>query len=261
MTNLIPHYTGKLAVWMQNKSDCERANCLANYLNVPVYTAVNVNYAEDFFLTYSDNILRLLDKSALKNEGLWVNVHPRAGEQRSYPAPKKGVLAQSLGHKTKTVLDATTGWGQDALFMFRLGYQVQCLERSKLMTVLLQDAFQRLMELTWVQTHQLQAPKLTQGDAIVLLSQLQTPPDCIYLDPMFPPKRKNSALAKKPMQVLQKLLGQDEDRTQLFAAAWEATSKRVVVKSPSYALPLGGKPSLIFTSKLLRYDVYLKFSN
>jgi len=81
--------------------------------------------------------------------------------------------------------------------------------------------------------------------------------DCIYLDPMFPPKRKKSALAKKSMMVLRELLGDDEDKDQLFAAAMQAAKKRVVVKSPDYADPLGGKPDASFQGKLLRYDVYL----
>ena len=73
---------------------------------------------------------------------------------------------------------------------------------------------------------------------------------------MFPPKRKKSALAKKEMMVLRDLLGDDADKEQLFTAAMQATAKRVVVKSPDYAEPLGGKPSESFSGKLLRYDVY-----
>jgi 16S rRNA (guanine1516-N2)-methyltransferase len=37
-----------------------------------------------------------------------------------------------------------------------------------------------------------------------------------------------------------------------------AAGKRVVVKSPDYAEPLGGKPNESFHGKLLRYDVYFK---
>ena len=48
------------------------------------------------------------------------------------------------------------------------------------------------------------------------------------------------------------------DKTELFEAALSATGKRVVVKSPDYAEPLGSKPNESFGSKLLRYDVYLK---
>jgi 16S rRNA (guanine1516-N2)-methyltransferase len=36
------------------------------------------------------------------------------------------------------------------------------------------------------------------------------------------------------------------------------TTKRVAVKSPDYAPPLGGKPSESFAGKLLRFDVYFK---
>ena len=49
-----------------------------------------------------------------------------------------------------------------------------------------------------------------------------------------------------------------ESKEHLFEAAFAATSKRVVVKSPDYTPPLGGKPSEIFAGKLLRYDVYFK---
>ena len=75
---------------------------------------------------------------------------------------------------------------------------------------------------------------------------------------MFPPKRKKSALSKKTMTILQEVVGEDLDKTELFEAAFSATAKRVVVKSPDYAEPLGGKPTESFSSKLLRYDVYLK---
>ncbi|MBT6575809.1 MAG: class I SAM-dependent methyltransferase, partial [Gammaproteobacteria bacterium] len=60
------------------------------------------------------------------------------------------------------------------------------------------------------------------------------------------------------MLVLRDLLGDDMDKDALFDAALQATAKKVVVKSPGYASPLGGKPAQSFKSKLLRYDVYVK---
>jgi 16S rRNA (guanine1516-N2)-methyltransferase len=75
---------------------------------------------------------------------------------------------------------------------------------------------------------------------------------------MFPPKRKKSALAKKSIIVLRDLVGDDMDKGQLFATAFKVARKRVVVKSPDYAEPLGGKPNESFHGKLVRYDVYLK---
>lgn len=252
-------YLGKLAVLYQGNGDVEPYQQLAIRLSVPLYSVLDVSATEDFFITWRDGCLKLLDRELLKKGGLTVDVAPRAGEQRSWPAPKDGALAQAIGRKTRTVLDATAGWGQDSLHMFRMGYEVTCIERSPLMAELLADGFIRLSQQDWVQRLSLEPPKLLHGNSIELMANLEISPDCIYIDPMFPPKRKKSALAKKSMTILRDLLGDDEDKEQLFAAAMAATGKRVVVKSPDYAGALS-EPSESFSGKLLRYDVYLKGS-
>lgn len=251
--------TGKLAVLYEGQGDSLVFQQLADRLNVPLRNTTQADVLlEPFFLSWRDGCLKLLDRELLKKGGLSVDIAPRNGEQRSYPAPKQGALAQALGRKTKTVLDATTGWGQDSLCMFRMGYQVSCIERSPVMAELLSDGFRRLAQEDWIQRLHLAAPPLLTGNAIELLTTLATPPDCIYLDPMFPPKRKKSALAKKAMVILRDLLGDDTDKEELFQVALQAAGKRVVVKSPDDAEPLGGKPNESFSGKLLRYDVYLK---
>jgi 16S rRNA (guanine1516-N2)-methyltransferase len=250
-------YQNQLAVLFEGQGDCQIFQELADRLNVPVCQLTEQN-SKAFFLTWRDGELKLLDKELLKKGGLSVDIAPRNGEQRSYPAPKEGAFAQAIGRKTKTVIDATTGWAQDSLCLFRMGYDVTCIERSSMMAELLSDAFERLAQESWVQKLELLPPILMKGDAIELLKNLDSQPDCIYLDPMFPPKRKKSALSKKSMTILQELVGEDLDKTELFEAAFAAAGKRVVVKSPDYAEPLGGKPSECFAGKLLRYDVYLK---
>jgi len=256
--NISQQYTGKLAVIYPGQDDSLPFQQLAERLGVPLYESLNSETPEEFFLTRRDGCLKLLDKELLKKGGLAVDIEPRNGEQRSWPAPKDGALAQALGRKTKTVIDATTGWGQDSLHIFRMGYELLCIERSPIMAELLADGFARLAQQDWMQRLNLCPPLLLQGNAIDLLVNLENQPDCIYLDPMFPPKRKKSALAKKSMMVLRDLLGDDQDKAQLFEAALKTAEKRVVVKSPDYAEPLGGKPSQSFQGKLLRYDVYLK---
>jgi 16S rRNA (guanine1516-N2)-methyltransferase len=252
-------FTGKLAVLYEGQGDSSVFQQLADRLAVPLRHSTQADTAtEAFFLCWRDGCLKLLDRELLKKGGLSVDIEPRNGEQKSYPAAKQGALAQALGRKTKSVIDATTGWGQDSLCMFRMGYQVSCIERSPVMAELLTDGFNRLAQQDWIQKMQLAVPPLYTGNAIELLAKLDAPPDCIYLDPMFPPKRKKSALAKKSMVILRDLLGDDTDKTELFNAALQATGKRVVVKSPDDAEPLGGKPSVSFSGKLLRYDVYLK---
>ena len=254
------NYTGKLAVFYQGQGTLLALEQLAERLGVPLYSSLNADNQEDFFLSFSEGGLKLFDTVGTRrlSPGLGVEIEPRNGEQRSWPAPKDGALAQALGRKTRTVVDATTGWGQDSLHIFRMGYDLLCIERSPIMAELLTDGYSRLAQLDWMQRLNLEPPRLLQGNSIDLLAALATQPDCIYLDPMFPPKRKKSALPKKAMVVLRDLLGDDQDKEQLFEAAMQATGKRVVVKSPDYAEPLGGKPSQSFQGKLLRYDVYLK---
>jgi 16S rRNA (guanine1516-N2)-methyltransferase len=250
----------KLAVLYEGQGNIASWQNLASITNVPLSDSSSPAWLNShlFYLAWRNGCLALLDGSAINTSGLTVEIDHRPGEQRSWPMAKTGALAQALGRKTQSIVDATAGWGQDALAMFRMGYKVQCIERSSIMAELLADGFRRLSEQDWMKQLGLLPPGLLVGNAIELLQQLAEPPDCIYLDPMFPPKRKKSALAKKSIMMLRDLVGDDLDKDALFAAALKSAGKRVVVKSPDYAEPLGGKPSASFKGKLLRYDVYLK---
>lgn len=236
-----------------------RLSALAERLNVPLLETADAAAMDvGFFLSYRDGCLKLLDRQTLKKGGLMVEIDPRPGEQHSYPAPKKDLLAQAVGKKTLSVVDATAGWAQDTLALFRMGYQITSIERSPVMAELIQDGFERLAQKDWVIRRNLKPPGLLVGNAIEILGGLSETPDCIYLDPMFPQKRKQSAATRKSMSILRDILGDDLDREALFQAAMAATGRRVVVKSPDYAEPLGGRPSDSYQGKLLRYDVYLK---
>ncbi len=80
----------------------------------------------------------------------------------------------------------------------------------------------------------------------------------VYLDPMYPHKKK-SALVKKEMRVFQSLVGADDDADGLFEPAFALATKRVVVKRPDYAEFLDGKtPSTQIETKKNRFDVYVK---
>lgn len=253
-------FSGNLAVIVAEQAMLSVSQSLAERLGVPLLQSQSLpaDLPQDFFLCYRDGCLRLLDQQTLKKGGLAVDIEPRPGEQHSYPAPKKDLLAQAVGKKTQTIVDATTGWAQDSLALFRMGYEMTCIERSPVMAELIRDGFQRLAQKDWVVRRELSPPKLLVGNAIELLNNLDEQPDCIYLDPMFPQKRKQSAATRKSMAILRDILGNDEDRADLFAAAWQAAGKRVVVKSPDYAEPMGGKPGESLQGKLLRYDVYIK---
>lgn len=248
---------GKLAVLYEGQGDIQSYQQLAERMQIPLYQSLNDEISEGVFLSWREGCLSIIDSNNRKSS-FSVEIEHRPGEQLSWPIAKTGAFAQALGKKTKTVVDATTGWGQDSLAMFRMGYDVLSIERSPVMAELLTDGFKRLQQLAWVRQLNLATPQLRLGNAIDILGKLEFEPDCIYLDPMFPPKRKKSALAKKSIMVLRDLVGDDIDKEALFEAALRAAGKRVVVKSPDYAEPLGGKPNESFKGKLLRYDVYLK---
>lgn len=254
------HWQETCAVLYEGKGDCGRYKQLAAHLAIPFLSIdPEANLSQfQYLLTWRNDCLTLLDAGNIKAPGLTVDIGHRQGEQKSWPMAKTGALAQALGRKTKTIFDVTAGWGQDSLAMFRMGYDVTSFERSPVMAGMLEDGFRRLAQLEWMRQLNLSPPRLIVGNAIDVLPNMQNKPDCIYLDPMFPPKRKKSALAKKSIMILRDLVGEDNDKPDLIETALEYTGKRVVVKSPGYAEPLGGKPNESFQGKLLRYDVYLK---
>jgi 16S rRNA (guanine1516-N2)-methyltransferase len=99
-------------------------------------------------------------------------------------------------------------------------------------------------------------PRWLVGDACSLLTQFDARPATIYLDPMFPPKRKKSAAVRKEMSLLRKL-GIDEDgASDLLAVACQRATYRVVVKRPIDAPPLADGVITAYTGKLVRFDVY-----
>ncbi len=238
----------QVQVWSPEPEDRLRHVQLAGRLNLPLNT--EVDFPEGTVaLNFKVDGLSLQDNA---RGGVTVNIHPRPGEPRHIPGPKTGPLAQAIGRQSQTVIDATGGFGQDALALWRMGLAVTIIERQPLLFALLEDAVARLSQAY----PDLQSPTLLFGDAMTLLPSLPTV-DCLYLDPMFPPKRKSSALAKKPMQLLDTLLDGDPDKLELLSVALKCSAKRVVVKSPNWAKPLAGRPDLSIASKLLRFDVYL----
>jgi 16S rRNA (guanine1516-N2)-methyltransferase len=166
-------------------------------------------------------------------------------------------LARAVGLKPGSrlhVLDGTTGWGSDTMVLAKLGAQVTALERSPIVAALLANGIQRAQQLPLFANI---AIELQVGDTQDFLAKMPQAYDAIYLDPMFP-ERPNSALVKKPLQLLQTLLGEDpSDVDQLVAAAFNSGCKRVVIKRPTWAEPLFKTPSFSIPAGVVRFDGYL----
>ena len=157
-----------------------------------------------------------------------------------------------------TVLDATAGLGRDAFVLAELGCCMTLIERQAIIAALLADGLNRALADAEVSSIVARMRLLT-GNAIELMSAWeQTPPQVIYLDPMFP-HREKTAMVKKEMRLFRPLAGNDDDAPALLAAALALATHRVVVKRPRKAPPIDGqKPGYVLEGKSSRFDIYPK---
>jgi len=179
--------------------------------------------------------------------------------RRKYGGGKGQAIAKAMGLKGNTdleVIDATAGLGRDGFVLASLGCNVTLVERSPVAAALLEDGLDRAYldhEIgAWMQ----QRMRLFFASSVDYLKENSC--DVVYLDPMFPHKKK-SALVKKEMRVFQGVVGADLDADDLLEAALESAKYRVVVKRPDYAPFLNDKkPSMSIKTKKNRFDVYVK---
>lgn len=182
-----------------------------------------------------------------------------AGLDRRAREGRRALIARALGLRGKAtprILDATCGLGRDSAHLLRLGCRVTAIERSPVVATLVEDAANRASTAgaTWIAGWR----GVTVDDAPVRLNDLTASDfDAIYLDPMFGGDRR-SALPKRELQMLRRVVGDDPDAGALLKAA-RATGLRVAMKhhprSPALARPdhqvRGGRA---------RFDVYLPVS-
>ncbi len=170
-------------------------------------------------------------------------------------------LARAVGlrfGRVISVLDATAGQGRDAFVLASLGCSLTLIERSPVVAALLHDAIHRAT-LDPSSAGAAARMDLHFTDSMSYLSRLgrEQRPDVVYLDPMYPHRRK-SALVKKEMRILRRLVGDDQDAPALLAAARVSAAHRVVVKRPAGSPWLGGEqPSMEISLPNTRYDVYV----
>lgn len=177
--------------------------------------------------------------------------------RRKHGGGKKQLVAKAAGIKQgaplPTVFDATAGFGRDAFILAALGCRVHMRERSAVIGALLEDGLNRAKEDPDIGGWVRERLSLSRDESAPLPFQ----PEVVYLDPMYPFKKK-SAYVKKEMRVLKMVAGDDADADELLKPALLTATKRVAVKRPAYAGWLAGrKPDTVIESKKNRYDIYL----
>lgn len=232
---------------------------------------------DSLYLNYTDDRTELCDKE--KNICIHIDfISGNLAHRQKYGGGRGQSIAKAIGLKQGTpppsVLDATAGLAKDAYVLACLGCSMTLIERSPIIVELIKDAIHRATEDEDFQTILKKGFNVVNQSSINYLTELSNNeqhkdsqpdvvnpyiiyPEVIYLDPMYPDKKK-SASVKKNMQILQKLLGKDEDTQELLNAALKVARKRVVVKRPKGAESLTKlKPTYVVESKKTRYDVYI----
>lgn len=180
------------------------------------------------------------------------------GRSLQQPILKAAGIRKGDPHRPR-VLDVTAGYGEDAWLFASHGCDVTAIERNAIVFEVLQDAHRRA-----AQVHPDIAARITlmHGDAKAFIASQPTGRfDVIHLDPMFPTGRR--ATERKPMRVLRRLVGDDDDAGALLKAALQTLEdrsrrERVIVKRPLKAAALieDPKPMQQHKGNAVRYDVY-----
>ena len=169
------------------------------------------------------------------------------------------LLFQAIGLRggRPSVVDATAGLGQDAFVLAWAGCRVTAIERSPIVAALVQDGLRRALRSPELAARLGDRLSVVVGDARLVLKGLsgEQVPEVVYLDPMYPARRK-TALGRKEMSVLRRVVGNDEDAGELLDVARSVARRHVVVKRMRLAPVLAPGPTRVYEGKTTRYDVY-----
>jgi len=236
-----------------------RAKHLSKKLNLPI---VSERLKKDFdFILFVDEVLSLIPKNKSKlGNALCIDFLSGKTAHR-YASGQKELVAKAIGLKKYSgflnVLDTTAGLGQDAFVLASLGCKVTALERSPIIAALFKDGTARAKK---AGLKPIENITLLECDSIQYLQKLQEqkvcPFDVIFIDPMYP-ERKKSALPNKSSRIVRAIVGQDEDATLLLHHAIACKIKRVVVKRPRLGRMLSNlHPHTRMMGRSTRFDLY-----
>lgn len=244
----------------QDQARRRQALELARRTGSPVLDERSDDYALQ--LCYEPDRVTLFD--TMLSTSIYVDfVAGALAHRRQFGGGRGQAIAKAVGLKhgrCPIVLDITAGLARDAYVLASLGCKLHLVEKSPIVYALIEDGIRRCQRdavcadtlknvISWVNADAI--------DHMHAININNSRPEVIYIDPMYP-DRKKSARVKKDMQILQKLLAKDQNDAQLLITALECTTERVVVKRPLHAPALGNlaADTSIF-SKKTRFDVYL----
>lgn len=273
---------GIKAVVYKEESLCEKAASISLKTGAPFLKESDLlikDFKNDDYLFFLSKKCFEIKKFNSNERGLFVNFFSNDMIRRIKTGNYKNPLCKAIGLNSKTknrfsILDATAGLGRDSFFLYSLGGKIAGFERNTYLFYLLEKGYSNFIKsneyfnndpcnLLFLNVDSKDYFKdfgssLTTDAKKSLNDFLKEKPfDIVYLDPMYPPKKKKSAKPKKEMSYLKDVVGSDFDGFDLFSSCLNKNLK-IVVKRPVYAKPVSGdlKPSYFIDSKMVRYDVY-----
>lgn len=206
----------------------------------------------NFFLQFDGNKITL--KRSNDNVEIYSDFTNHNLQKRTQQNNHELIVKAVNLKENKYIWDATAGLGKDAFVLASFGAKVHLFERNPIVATLLSDGLRRARADIKTQTIA-EKMQLTFG-SINLATDIESP-QAIYIDTMFPERKKN-ALVKKEMQFFQEIIREENDDKDLLLTARKFPVNRIVVKRPIKAEYLGNiKPAYQYTGKNIRFDVYL----
>lgn len=253
--------TAAIAVAVEGSACPMAATLLADELGLPLVTGSTAAFTH--YLNLTPERLELRESAPGASRPFYIDFTAGApAHRRRCGGGRNQPLARAVGLKgaaAPTVVDATAGLGRDAFVLAWLGCTVSLIERCPIIAALLRDGLRRAAGDPEIGPLVAERLRLCVADSRDYLRRLAPDqrPEVVYLDPMYPHRRK-SALVKKEMRLLRQLVGDDADAPALLAAALACARRRVVVKRPRLAPSLTGPPpTMRITAPNTRFDVYL----
>ncbi len=236
------------------------AQQMADLLNIPLVSDPQ-GYQVYFKLTPDHLELIAFEKDNKKPSSLRVDFTTFKNLHR-VKNPHKELLIRAIKIRKKipaTVVDATGGLGRDAFLLAAAGCRVDIFERNCFIGALLADGLRRAA--LHPQTARVcNRIRLHIQNTVRHIGELSTPPEVVYLDPMFP-ERDKSAKVKQNLRTLRYIEGDQGEEQELLAAVWTIKPRKIVVKRPLKSPPLCElPPTYTIKGKAVRFDIYIPAS-
>lgn len=236
-----------LVIYLEENGDCEAAEALSRQLGVPISDSMG----EELTLVFDVTGLSLVG-CGMRYQGDFARMLNRVTKGRLHHEMLVRIAKTKTEHPV--AVDAAAGMGEDSFLLAAAGYEVTLFEQDAVIAALLKDALRRAREDDRLREI-VGRMHLIEGNSIMLMPRLDISTEIVYLDPMFPP-RKKSGLIQKKLQLIQKLEQPCADERELYDAAVSLRPKKIIIKRPlNGALLAGKKPSYTVKGKAIRYDV------